>query len=271
MRIGNTMRPVIKWSGSKRTQAQTIIEYFPRFEVYYEPFLGGGSILGAIRPRKAVCWDICKPLIDLWKEIKKQPEILFNEYKKRWGRMDSEGYQVYYEVRNSFNKKQSPVDLLFLTRTCVNGLIRFNQNGHFNNSLHYTRKGIQPESLKEILNEWNDIVQSLSFFCGDYSKIVQDLTKNDFVYLDPPYFNTKGRYYGTINYEDFLSFLELLNRKLIKFALSFDGKTSEKDYIVQIPKELYKRHYLIKSGHSSFRKVIDKKNSIVEESLYLNY
>ena len=63
--------PVIKWSGSKRSQASEILKHVPeRYNVYYEPFVGGGAILYALKPVKAVCGDICEPLIQLWNSIK---------------------------------------------------------------------------------------------------------------------------------------------------------------------------------------------------------
>ena len=68
------MQPVIKWSGSKRIQANEILKYFPdNYDVYYEPFVGGGSILYAAQPKNAVCGDICEPLIELWNYIKDNP------------------------------------------------------------------------------------------------------------------------------------------------------------------------------------------------------
>ena len=64
-------KPVIKWSGSKRSQSAQIKAYLPdKFNRYYEPFVGGGSMLYAINPTDAACGDICAPLIDLWNEIK---------------------------------------------------------------------------------------------------------------------------------------------------------------------------------------------------------
>ena len=126
--------PVIKWSGSKRTQADKILEFVPEFNTYYEPFLGGGSMLYAINPQNAVCGDICTPLIGFWNNLKEEPEILFNDYKEKWTRLQNEGYEYYYNVRNQFNNNKDPYSLFFLTRTCVNGLIRFNKNGEFNNS-----------------------------------------------------------------------------------------------------------------------------------------
>ena len=134
-------KPVIKWSGSKRSQSEKIKNYLPEnFNRYYEPFIGGGSMLYSINPTNAVCGDICIPLIDLWNEIKTNPLALSQAYRYRWSRLQTEGYQVYYEIRDNFNQSQSPEDLLFLSRTCVNGLIRFNSNGKFNNSLHQITK-----------------------------------------------------------------------------------------------------------------------------------
>lgn len=265
-------QPVIKWSGSKRSQSEMIKEYIPvDFNTYYEPFIGGGSILYTISPEKAVCGDVCEPLIDLWNEIKNRPEQLSAGYKERWNRLQKEGYEAYYDIRDNYNKYHSPVDLLFLSRTCVNGLIRFNQNGDFNNSLHHTRPGISPEKLDKIIKEWSAHIQGTSFVYGDYRDTTKNIKSGDFVYLDPPYFHTKGRYYGTIDFGDFIDYLQLLNLKGVKFALSFDGTRGDDDFTVQIPKELYKRHVLIPSGNSSFKKLMYKENVQVNESLYLNW
>ena len=68
--------PVIKWSGSKRSQAQQIASYLPEFDTYFEPFVGGGSVLYAVAPEKAICGDICTPLIELWQIIKNNPALL---------------------------------------------------------------------------------------------------------------------------------------------------------------------------------------------------
>lgn len=265
-------KPVIKWSGSKRSQSDKIISYLPdTFNTYYEPFIGGGSMLYAIRPEKAVCGDICVPLIDLWNEIKWNPECLAEEYRVRWKRLQEEGYQTYYEIRDDFNKNQNPQDLLFLSRTCVNGLIRFNAEGDFNNSLHHTRPGIAPDSLKRIILDWSEHIQCAEFVAQEYFETTSGAKKGDLIYLDPPYFHTKGRYYGTIDFDYFLDYLDALNQRGIKYLLSLDGIRGKDNFTVNLPKELYKRHELIPSGNSSFKKVMDKENMQVFESLYLNW
>lgn len=266
------VKPFIKWSGSKRSQAEEIISYFPKsISIYYEPFLGSGAILGHLKPQKAVCADINKPLIGLWKIIKQNPTEVSNEYRKRWNSLQKEGYTYFYKIRDQFNAEQSPLDFLFLTRTCVNGLIRYNKKGEFNNSLHHTRKGMRPDQLEKIIQQWADTVKPYKFLKQSYEITTQQARGNDFIYLDPPYFNTGTRYFGSINFDSFINYLSLLNKKRVKYALSFDGKRGDQSFIVEIPKKLYKRHVLLYSGNSTFGKVQNGKIEKVYESLYLNY
>jgi DNA adenine methylase len=266
------IKPFIKWSGSKRSQAREIISYFPKeFDVYFEPFLGSGAVLGHLKPKKAVGADINKPLISLWKELQNNPKKIADDYRKKWNALQKNGHTYFYKVRAKFNKDQSPLDFLFLTRTCVNGLIRYNKNGEFNNSLHHTRKGIHPDQLEKIILEWSSTVIKHKFIDYDYKKTTRSANERDFIYLDPPYFNTGTRYFGTIGYQSFLEYLNDLNKRGVRFALSYDGKRGEQSYVVDIPKNLYKRHILIHSGNSTFNKVQNGKIEKVHESLYLNY
>ena len=265
------MQPAIKWSGSKRSQTRYIVPLIPPHRTYYEPFVGGGSVLYALHPQKAVCGDICAPLIALWNRIKYYPTRLADSYESRWNRLQTEGQGVYYEIRDRFNREQDPEDFLFLTRTCVNGLTRFNAQGEFNNSFHLPRKGIQPNSLREILLDWSSHIQNVRFVCADYTVTTRNAEKGDFVYLDPPYAGTKGIYYGKLDYERFFGYLHDLNGRGVRFALSFDGKRDGYDYGIDLPHDLYKRKMQLPSGLSTFRKVQNGKNDMVYETLYLNY
>ena len=265
-------QPVIKWSGSKRIQSKELLKLFPDFNQYFEPFLGGGSVLYVINGGSTkIAGDICKPLIDLWNVIKDNPSFLIKEYRKSWERLQKEGYQVYYEIRDRFNKDQKPEDLFFLSRTCVNGLIRFNKKGKFNSSLHHNRKGIHPDRAEKIILDWSEKVKDVKFIYGDYRNTTKNAKSGDFIYLDPPYYHTKGRYFGIIDYEEFIKYLEDLNKRGIKFALSYDGMRGDKIYLKNLPKHLYKRHVFLNSGNSPFRKVMDKTSEQVKESVYLNF
>jgi len=264
--------PLIKWPGSKRTQAKGLASMFPpHYKCYYEPFVGGGSVLFQASPKVAICGDTCIPLINLWKLIQSHPWELLENYRILWHRLQSESYLVFYEVREKFNKTQDPSDLFFLSRTCVNGLIRFNQKGEFNNSLHHTRRGIHPDKLAEVIALWLPRIQNVRFIAGDYERTLSTAEYGDFVYLDPPYFYTRGRYQGRIDYVRFFKVLEGLNVKGVRFALSFDGSRAGKQYITEVPSNLYKRRVEIESGYSSFKKVMNRSCEMVRESVYLNW
>ncbi len=228
-------------------------------------------MLPYIYPKRAICGDICKPLIEFWNLLKSSPRFLTDGYEERWTMLQNRGYTFFYEVRDRFNSEQNPVDLLFISRTCVNGLIRFNSKGKFNNSLHHTRAGILPGKLAEIIFRWHRLVRNVEFVHGDYAEVTGNPITSDFIYLDPPYFNTVGRYYGRIDFDRFIHYLQDLNDKRIRFALSLDGIRENKRFIVNLPANLFKRHFLIEGGNSTFRKVMYNSVEEVKESLYINY
>lgn len=265
------IQPVIKWSGSKRLLAEEIISYFPKeINTYYEPFLGGGSILLTLKPHKAVCIDINESLIDFWNKLKNQPEFLAAYYEKTWNDLQND-YLTFNRIRDKYNESFQGEDLLFLSRTCVNGLIRYNQSGEFNNSLHYSRKGINPKTLSKNLLDTSIYLKDYTFKYGDYYQILETVSSGDFVYMDPPYYNTKSMYYGKIDYERFWNFMRELNKKGVKYAFSFDGTSDKRDYLIEVPDDVYSRHILLRGGQSTFNKIIDKTENNVFESLYLNW
>jgi DNA adenine methylase len=272
-------QPIIKWSGSKRSQSEEIVKRFPKdIDTYYEPFCGGCSVLrqllqSNIKVNNYICSDINNDLIDLWHEIKVNPKEVVYEYDKMWHELnvdeDKERKKEYfYKVRDRFNGGKSPYDFMFIMRTTTNGMPRYNKKGEFNNSFHVTRNGIKPNTLKKIILEWSELLNKnkIIFKCQNYSDI--QTNKKDVLYLDPPYANTKGMYYGAINYNDLW---EWLKRQKGLYYLSFDGKTTSYNQTYSVPEELYSKHEYLNSGNSSFRRVIGKSSEeYVYESLYIN-
>lgn len=273
-------QPVIKWSGSKRTQVDEIIKYFPkRINTYYEPFVGGASMLrklmecsDSIQVDKYVCSDLNKGLIDLWNIIKEEPSKVSSYYEKLWRELNIDDNkerkkQYFYKVRERYNKEHNALDFMFIMRTTTNGMPRYNENGDFNNSFHVTRDGITPDKLRKIVTEWSALLNkhNVEFRYCNFTDIVP--TENDFIYLDPPYANTKGMYFGNFNQQTLFDYLRRLK---CGFLMSYDGKSGDNDNTFDVPKDLYNEHLYIRSGNSSFRRVIGKsKDSIVYESLYL--
>ena len=270
--------PVIKWSGSKRSQANEILKYFPKeIDTYYEPFCGGASILrrllsSNIKVNHYICSDLNSGLIDLWNEIINNPKRVSSYYKKLWNELnqddDKQRKKEYFAtVRERYNREHNPLDFMFIMRTTTNGMPRYNRDGEFNNSFHVTRNGIIPKTLEKIIYEWSELLNKnkVEFMACSYDEIKPK--ENDFVYLDPPYANTKGMYYGTIDYDKLWNWLRNLP---CKYALSFDGISGEEDNTWNVPRDVYSKHEYLLSGNSSFKRTIGKSNnSIVYESLYL--
>lgn len=273
--------PVIKWTGSKRSQAQEIIKHFPRkIKCYYEPFLGGGSMMRAvmesdIEVNEYRVSDINSDLMRLWYVIRTAPGRLADSYGKLWHALndpdDDKARKIdYYNgIRSRFNRKRDPADFLFLLRTCANGMPRYNSRGEFNTSFHITRDGIRPDTLRDIIMEWHGLLRerNVTFAAASYETIRSQ--SDDFLYLDPPYAGTKGIYYGSLDNDRFFRWLAAQQGG---YALSFDGRCNERDYTYAVPSELYREHAYIRSGNSSFRRVTGKsRDSIVYESLYVRH
>lgn len=277
----NNIEPVIKWSGSKRKQADKIVAMMPQeIETYYEPFLGGGSVFIRLassknKVKKFILSDLNNDLISLWLAVKNDPNEIYKYYKDLWLEMNSitdwqKKKDYYVDVRTRFNKDKSYLDFMFIMRTTFNGMPRYNRNGEFNNPLHPNRNGIIPEKLLEIMKKWNGIMNNcdIEFKQESYEKLVSK--EGDLIYLDPPYAGIKGMYYGCL--PDYNLLWDFLRTQNGKWLLSFDGKTTSEDYLIKIPEDLYKSHEFLENGNSSFRRLNGKSNKeYVFESLYKNY
>ena len=280
-----TVPSLIKWTGSKRSQAERIFHLAPNHKTYFEPFLGGGSMMYLFSKPGSIGSDLYKPLVDLWLVVRDNPEILIQDYKEKWTNLSQElnGIDLttvtrgsgipktYYRIREQFNKEKNPFDLNFLMRTCVNGIVRFNDKGNFNNSFHLSRCGMKPESFSKSVMLWHKKIQGVRFLCSDYREILSQTSKDDFVYLDPPYAATKNRYANQIQPIELFNELENLNIKGVKWALSYDGKRGDFDLTYDIPSNIFKNLYYIHSGNSAVKKVLSGPIERVEEALYTNY
>jgi DNA adenine methylase len=249
---------------------------------YYEPFCGGCSVLYQLMvsdekfARDFVCSDTNPDLIDLWNVVKDNPEELFDEYSRMWSKMqsiDNKGMKRAYfeEIRNEFNKTRNPMLFFFIMRTCTNGIPRYNKHKEFNGTLHLTRDGIKPKRLQPVIMDWSELlnVNEVTFRCCDYKDIFEEVEEGDFLYLDPPYDNTRiNRYFGRVVFDDFFNQLRLLNTMDIKFVLSFDGKSNGS---LVVPIDCYINKVYIDSKNSSFRRTKEgMTNKDVFESLYWN-
>jgi len=262
---------LLKWTGSKRSQAARIASIIPPHNRYFEPFLGGGALLFHFAKPESFASDIYAPLIEFWEMVRDKPEHLANDYASQWQSLQEDLPGYFYIVRKRFNEAQRPEDLNFLMRTCVNGIVRFSKNGQFNNSFHLSRRGMSPKTFRAIVFEWTRRLNSVRFHQCDYADALDQMQPGDFGYLDPPYFGNKQRYIGDLDLARFFDDLDKLNRRDVKWALSFDGQRGERAYDASVPTDLYKRVINLESGYSAVAKVLNGPIEQVTESLYLNY
>lgn len=284
-KLRKSVPSLIKWTGSKRSQSCAIAGLMPPHSRYIEPFLGGGSVLYFAAVPGAIASDAYAPLIALWRLIQSEPETVVENYSRQWeilsrelNRIESGGVQsargvpeYYYFVRDRFNETGNPLDLNFLTRTCVNGIIRFNNRGEFNNSFHLSRRGMTPSRFQQVVEAWHPVIQGVEFICQDYTQALASTEVGDFVYLDPPYAGSRQRYTQDLDLYALFDQLEILNLKGVKWVLSFDGKRGCRDLTQPVPESLFVRRLLLSSGNSPVNKVLNGPVEQVQESLYLNY
>lgn len=184
--------PVVKWVGGKRQLLERLMPLFPETYISYcEPFIGGGAVLFALQPQKAIVNDINSELIGVYRAIKDDVEALI----KRLAQFENTK-ECFYEVRGwdrnaEFYNQLSNIDkaarVIFLNKTCYNGLYRVNSAGEFNTPFgRYKNPNIVNESTLRAVHEYFNTAD-VTILNTSYSKAVQGLPEDSFVYLDPPY------------------------------------------------------------------------------------
>lgn len=187
-------RPFVKWAGGKRQLLPTISNYFPeKFDNYFEPFLGGGAVFFKliVQHRKASWFvsDLNSDLILSYVTIRDKVKELVSALEEHSANYSKNSSSYYYKIRESNPKGQIErvSRLVFLNKTCFNGLYRVNSKGKFNVPLG---KYVNPNIVnKENLFAVSEILQSKNIMikCVDFEDAVRNASKGDFVYLDPPY------------------------------------------------------------------------------------
>jgi len=184
-------KPVVKWAGGKSKIINQFSKYIPeKFNNYHEPFIGGGALFFHLVPnlvkRNATAYlsDLVEELINLYHVIKKDVDSLIVTSKKHKYEED-----YYYNIRALDPFKMPDVErasrILYLNKTCFNGLYRVNSKGKFNVSFG---DYINPVIVDEVvLRNASKAFQFAELFHGDFELVLNNAQKGDFVYLDPPY------------------------------------------------------------------------------------
>lgn len=182
-------RPVLKWAGGKQALADRLIRYFPdSFSRFYEPFIGGASVLLSLQPEKAVVGDRNDWLLDTYKAIRTDHRQVARHLDEMVNTKDE-----YERIRKippeSLDLSRRAAQLVYLNKTCFRGLFRVNQKGRFNVPYGaYDRRYYDPENLESVAR----CLHRVEIRYGDFELTLADVTADDFVYMDPPYYKQGG-------------------------------------------------------------------------------
>ena len=211
MRTTSYAEPVIKWAGGKRQLLPVLTDRLEAVDcrgTYYEPFVGGGALFLALGHAPAVINDANPAITGLYRTIRDYPESLMEQLDvmaELYNDRDEEGRKDYYlKVRNRFNSRIGAdgsyrpmlrtADLIFLNKTCFNGLYRENAKGEFNVpwGKRETVNLYDPNNIRRI----SRLMQSVNSENMDFEEAVKDAERGDVVFMDPPYHKTFTGYRG---------------------------------------------------------------------------
>lgn len=235
MNKNSFIKPILKWVGGKRQLLSEIVPLIPKnINNYVEPFVGGGAVLFDIQPNKAIINDSNSELINVYKTIMNNPDELIEELKMHKLNNSSD---YFYEIRamdreknyKNYTTVNKASRIIYLNKTCYNGLYRVNQSGFFNTPYgRYKNPDIVNEiTIKALSKYFND--NYIEIYNEDYSNVISNLDKNDFVYFDPPYvpISTSSSFTGYTdggftleNQKELKNYCDKLTEKGVRFLLS---------------------------------------------------
>lgn len=234
MRKNKLVSPVLKWVGGKRQLLDTFRPLLPKkITTYCEPFVGGGALLFHLQPKTAYINDINPELIRVYTVIKENVDELIEELEK----FENTAEQFYAvrdwdrnkEYYSTLTDVQKAARVLYLNKTCYNGLYRVNNAGEFNSPFGNYRNPniVNAPVLRAVSAYFNSA--DIHMTTTDYVEVLKNVPKGAFVYLDPPYdpvsetASFTGYSKGGFSREDQIKLRECcddLNARGIKFMLS---------------------------------------------------
>lgn len=271
------VQPVLKWAGGKRQLINEIFKYIPSkgIKSYYEPFLGGGAVLFHLQSKKAIVNDTNSELINVYSVIKNNVEELITDLATHRNEED-----YFYKVREmdrtgeleEMSDVQKASRIIFLNKTCFNGLFRVNSRGEFNTPFgKYKNPNITNDIVLRAVSIYlnnNDV----KFLNVDFEESLRGIRKDSFVYFDPPYYplsdssSFTGYTLDGFSKDDQIRLKKLcdkLTERGIKFLLS----NSSAPFIL----DLYKDYKIEMVGATRSINSAGDKRGEIEEVLVRNY
>mgnify|MGYP005823394693 CR=1 FL=1 len=249
---------LLKWIGNKQRFAHEIASYFPaEYGTYIEPFLGSGAVLGTLTPERAVAGDACAPLAGIWMLLKDSPSRLVESYSETWEAFQLDRVGTYERVKARFNEEPTPEDMLFLSRSCYGGVIRFRKDGYMSTPCGPHRP-VSPESIESRVELWRERTAGAEFLCADFEVTMARAVEGDLIYCDPPYFDSQAILYGAQEFtlERLYAAIASAKARGVYVALSIDGKkkSGKKTVSIEPPDGLFETEGLVNCGRSMLRR-----------------
>jgi DNA adenine methylase len=211
-----TAAPFLKWAGGKRWLVSRFPHLLPNsFSKYFEPFLGSGAVFFWLKPKRGgIISDVNSDLINAYKEVRNHPDKLLLHLRAHQRDHDDNHYYLTREKIPHTDVGRA-ARLIYLNRTCWNGLYRVNQLGQFNVPRGTKNLVIsEDETFKDV----SSALQRIKIRNWDFEKTIDAAGKDDFLFVDPPYtvkhnFNGFAKYNEKIfNWQDQIRLAQAIER-----------------------------------------------------------
>ena len=249
------VNPVLKWAGGKRQLLDELYARFPaEFNHYHEPMFGGGALFFNLEPEDGSINDTNPRLVNFYEQVCSRPDELIDTLKsfddpesepnpdREFADTNRKGKRIknyYYQQRELFNRRpndetfdelEEAALLLYLNRTCYNGLYRENQSGEFN--VPVGRYSNPDWVRKDEIRAASAVLDDTEIFNRDFRYIREYAGEGDVVYFDPPYepmsptayftdYSAEG--FGKEDQERLLELAQNLNQNGVHVILSNSG------------------------------------------------
>lgn len=271
--------PPIKCQGIKTKLVPLILAnaIVPQDGTWIEPFMGSGVVGINARPTKALFSDINPHLITFYNAIKDKiitPEIARSFLKHEGENLRKIGEAHYYDIRERFNRDKNPLDFLFLSRSCFNGLMRFNKKGGFNVPFCRKPERFASAYITKIVNQIARVSELLHFRDWtfkhiDFEDAIMSSSESDFIYCDPPYIGRHVDYFDSWDASDEERLYRSLSKTKAKFILStwHSNKYRKNTYL----KSLWASFHIITKEHFYHVGAKEDNRSSMLEALVMNF
>lgn len=270
--------PPLKCQGIKTKLVEWIVEHvLLDGGIWIEPFMGSGVVGFNVRPQRAIFSDVNPHIVNLYNAIKCgeiTADIAKAFLREEGERLKQRGEEYYYEVRERFNEKGNPLDLLFLNRSSFNGVMRFNKSGKFNVPFGHKPARFASAYITKIANQIKYVSQAVrmydwNFICSDFRPVIQQAAENDLIYCDPPYLGRHTDYFNSWSETDEQDLYALLENTKARFILS--TWHSNKYRINHTLEKYVQKFFVFTREHFYHVGASEKNRNPMLEAIVLNY